>query len=257
MRRRWGYGGRVAKTWLSLTVELVEGAGYRFWPRPGRVFAAARSHTFSQLATAIDISFGRWDIAHLWQFELAGNLFVAPADPEWQSGGSENVLERREPSSAGSRRGTSSSTSSISATRGCTSAASADARIDPLEALGDAPPEPTPYYGWGILPDQYLRRFAEDDGEKPVPVDQRNRDLPPLPPLVGPRRGRAAPNQRASRGAAARPLLPGAVAIAGAHDRAPVDRAPPAAARRFSFTTPPGERRAKRPLATCGRRRAR
>ena len=37
------YGGRVARTWLSLTVELVEGAGFRFWPRPGRVFAVGAS----------------------------------------------------------------------------------------------------------------------------------------------------------------------------------------------------------------------
>ena len=42
-----GYGDRVARTWLSVTVELVEGAGYRFWPRPGRVFAVARTHRSS------------------------------------------------------------------------------------------------------------------------------------------------------------------------------------------------------------------
>ena len=42
------------------------------------------------------------------------------------------------------------------------------------------PDEPTAYDGWGILPDQYLRRFADDDGDTPEPRDQRNRDLPPF-----------------------------------------------------------------------------
>ena len=53
-------------------------------------------------------------------------------------------------------------------------------------------PSPTPYYGWGILPDQYLRRFAEDDGETAEPADQRNRDLPPFRPWWGPGAGAAA-----------------------------------------------------------------
>ena len=76
-----------------MTVELVEGAGYRFWPRPGRVFAAARTHSFAQLATAIDVSFGRWDLDQLWQFELAGHVYVAPEDPEWQSAESDKFLD--------------------------------------------------------------------------------------------------------------------------------------------------------------------
>jgi Plasmid pRiA4b ORF-3-like protein len=180
-----GYRGRVARTWLSVTVELVEGAGYRFWPRPGRVFAAARTHTFAQLATAIDVSFGRWDLSHLWQFELAGHVYVAPEDPEWQSGESEKVLNGN---SRLSRLAVGDEfvyqfdpgDSWLHICR------IAPGRIDPLEELGDAPAEPTPYDGWGILPDQYLRRFAEDDGDTPMPVDQRNRDLPPLRPWWGP-----------------------------------------------------------------------
>jgi len=34
----------MARIWLSIRVELVEGRGERLWPRPGRFFAAAR-HT--------------------------------------------------------------------------------------------------------------------------------------------------------------------------------------------------------------------
>lgn len=42
-----------------------------YWPRPGRIFAAARSHSFRELAEAIDTAFARWDRAHLYQFVLA------------------------------------------------------------------------------------------------------------------------------------------------------------------------------------------
>lgn len=45
----------MARTWRSIRVDLVEGGGHEsIWPRPGRIFAAARSHSFAQLATAID-----------------------------------------------------------------------------------------------------------------------------------------------------------------------------------------------------------
>ena len=67
----------------------------------------------------------------------------------------------------------------------------ADGRIDPAQALGDVPEEPTAYDGWGILPDQYLRRFAGDDGETPEPADQRNLTAA-VSPLVGKRRRQAA-----------------------------------------------------------------
>lgn len=53
----------MARTWLSIRVDLVEGHGEHLWPRPGRIFAAARSHTFAQLARATDDAFARWDRA--------------------------------------------------------------------------------------------------------------------------------------------------------------------------------------------------
>jgi hypothetical protein len=44
----------MVRTWLSIRIDLVEGHGEHLWTRPGRIFAAARSHTFAQLARAID-----------------------------------------------------------------------------------------------------------------------------------------------------------------------------------------------------------
>lgn len=69
----------MAQTWLSIRVELVEGRGERLWPRPGRLFAAARGHSFAALATAIDDAFARWDRAHLHEFRLAdGTRLTTP-----------------------------------------------------------------------------------------------------------------------------------------------------------------------------------
>ena len=44
----------MARNWMSIRVDLVEGHGEQYWPRPGRLFAVARSHTFKELADVID-----------------------------------------------------------------------------------------------------------------------------------------------------------------------------------------------------------
>src|SRR5260370_35457017 len=70
------------RTWLSIRVELIEGRGVRYWPRPGRLFAAAKSHSYAQLATAIDEAFARWDRSHLHEFALPRRARLRIADPE-------------------------------------------------------------------------------------------------------------------------------------------------------------------------------
>jgi len=65
-----GQTGVMARTWLSIRVDLVHGRGQSLWPRPGRVFAARRTHTFLQLGEAIDTAFARWDRSHLTLFRL-------------------------------------------------------------------------------------------------------------------------------------------------------------------------------------------
>src|SRR5436189_3890423 len=52
------------------------------WPRPGRVFAVARSHTFGQLADAIDLAFARWDLAHMHMFTLADGTEITALE-QW------------------------------------------------------------------------------------------------------------------------------------------------------------------------------
>ena len=49
----------VERTWLSIRFEVVSGRDEGFWPRPGRMFAGAGSHSFSELADAINGAFAR------------------------------------------------------------------------------------------------------------------------------------------------------------------------------------------------------
>ncbi len=114
----------MAQTWLSIRVDLIEGHGEEYWPRPGRIFAAARSHTFKQLGDAIDTAFARWDRSHLQDFTLADGRRLCD-------------------------------------------------------------PDPLPYWGWGEIPDQYQRRWSDDDGESPAPENPGLADLPPLRPQWG------------------------------------------------------------------------
>ena len=74
----------MARTWLSIRVDLIEGHGEQYWPRPGRIFAAARSHTFKQLANAIDDAFARWDRSHLQEFTLVDGTRLCDPDPDWE-----------------------------------------------------------------------------------------------------------------------------------------------------------------------------
>ena len=55
-------------------------------------------------------------------------------------------------------------------------------RIDPEEALGIIPACPLAYWGWGVIPDQYGRRWDDDDGESPMPKETQGSDLPPIGP---------------------------------------------------------------------------
>ncbi|SHN46583.1 IS1096 element passenger TnpR family protein [Cryptosporangium aurantiacum] len=178
----------MARTWLSIRVELVSGRGVEPWPRPGRIFAAARSHTFEQLADAIDTAFARWDLAHMHMFTLADSTEITTLDL-WDGDEPEGSLD-------------SARTKLSRLTLGeqfaylfdfgddwahlCTVAAT---KIDPLDHIGAVPPIPLPYFGWGDLPDQYGRRWDEDDGESSPPKRpaQPLADLPPILPWWGPR----------------------------------------------------------------------
>ncbi len=173
----------MARTWLSIRVDLIEGHGEHLWPRPGRILAAARTHTFAQLAEAIDDAFARWDRAHLHDFELADGTRLTTPHPDWEELGP--ALDDRR-----TRLGRLRPSEQFvyvfdfgdTWTHLCTVSPE---RVDPDETLGIVPDQPIPYWGWGDLPDQYRRRWDGDDGDSPLPPDPGLSDLPPLRPGWG------------------------------------------------------------------------
>ncbi|WP_051571783.1 hypothetical protein [Cryptosporangium arvum] len=160
------------RNWLAIQVEVIAGPGGPLWPRPGRLFAVARSHSFAEFAAAVDSALGRWDLPKPAQFVLEdgpledteltkiGELnqgdtfaYVFDRDDAWQH--LCTVIERP---------------------------------FDPRKTLLGEPPElPTAYWGWGALPDQHGLRWVKDDGHKPGPRQpaQPYDDLPPLLPGWG------------------------------------------------------------------------
>lgn len=182
----------MARTWLSIRVELVSGRGEDYWPPPGRIFAAARSHSFRQFANAIDTAFARWDRAHLHMFTLADRTEITPLhlwDGEQPDGSIDSTATKLSRLQPGEQFAYVFDFGDDWA-RLCTVG---DQRIDPLDTVGVLPAEPTPYFGWGDMPDQYERRWDCDDGESPPPKRPAHplADLPPILPWWGPqRRGR-------------------------------------------------------------------
>ena len=167
--------------WLSIRVELVEGRGENYWPRPSRLIAAAPIHSFAQLATTIDSAFARWDISHIHQFELSDDTKIGRPDPDSDD---EVVDERRERLSRlqpGQQFVYVFDFGDYWAHL-CTVG---DKEVDPRGVLGLVPNVPMAYFGWGNIPDQYGQ--AWEGGESALPSDPELTDLPPLQPGWGPR----------------------------------------------------------------------
>jgi hypothetical protein len=165
----------MARTWLSVRVELLGGRGEELWPWPGRVFAVGPSHTFADLADAINDAFARWDRSHLSVFTLADGRVVADEDT-----GAEIATSVAGPIMAVVDLETARVARVLEPgaefqftfdlgddwTHRCVVA---EERVDPVEVLGVRPDVPLPYWGWGSIPDQYGRRWDGDDGESRPP----------------------------------------------------------------------------------------
>ena len=147
---------------IDTAVELVEGCDEHFWPRPGRIFAAARSHTFAQLARAIDDAFARWDRSHLHEFELGDRTRLTTPFEDWDATDQTDDGQAKLSRLQLGERFVYVFDLGDGWTHLCTVATQ---RVDPLEVLGLTPGLPLPYFGWGDLPDQYRRRWEHDDGE--------------------------------------------------------------------------------------------
>jgi hypothetical protein len=165
----------MARTWLSVTVELLGGRGEELWPWPGRIFAIGPSHTFRDLADAINGAFARWDRSHLSMFTLADGRLVTDedtgADMAGSAGGPISAPLDIESAKVGRTVGPGAEfqfTFDLGDdwTHRCLVG---DEKVDPVEVLGIRPSAPVPYWGWGTIPDQYGRRWDGDDGETRAP----------------------------------------------------------------------------------------
>lgn len=165
----------MAGTWLAIEVELLGGRGEDLWPPPGRRLAVAPSHTFAQLAEAIDRAFARWDLAHLQCFTLDDGVVI----------GSLQFVEELIDSPVGAlgAAGLGLDEATIGGHVAVGDAfryvfdlgdewmhrCTVTGLIDPADALGSVPQLPASYAGWGSLPDQHGRRWADDPGGGPLP----------------------------------------------------------------------------------------
>jgi hypothetical protein len=166
----------VARTWLSVTVELLGGRGEELWPWPGRIFAVGPSHTFMDLANAINDAFARWDRSHLSMFTLDDGRIITDEETGADMAGSfagpiTTALDIETAKVAQTLKPRSEFQFTFdlgdSWMHRCVVG---EAKVDPLEVLGIRPDSPLPYWGWGNIPDQYGRRWATDDGESRVPA---------------------------------------------------------------------------------------
>lgn len=158
-----------------MTVELLGGRGEELWPWSGRIFAVGPSHTFMDLADAINDAFARWDRSHLSMFTLADGRVITDEET-----GAEMAGSIRGPIIAPIDIATAKVARTLEAgaefqftydlgdswMHRCVVG---EVKVDPLEVLGVRPDVPLPYWGWGSIPDQYGRRWATDDGESRVP----------------------------------------------------------------------------------------
>lgn len=170
----------MSSTWLSIRVDLVEGHAEDLWPRPGRIFAASRSHTFNQLATAIDDAFARWDRSHLHQFHLADGPRIS--NPAWTDDVDDEVLDGGRLKLGRLKPGEQFVYEFDFGDSWLHLCTVGPRRIDPAEQLGIVPDQPMPYWGWGSIPDQYTRAWDGDDGESPKPKNPKGSDLPRIGP---------------------------------------------------------------------------
>lgn len=169
-------------TWLSVTVELLGGRGEQLWPPPGRVFALGPSHTFMDLADAINTAFSRWDRGHRSMFDLADGRVVTDPEPVAELSGGPGVpipdaLDIDSTKVAGTLGpGASFRYTFDLGDRWLHRCVIDSGKIDPVSELGIRPAQPLPFWGWGAIPDQYGRRWQDDDLQGPLPVARATPD---------------------------------------------------------------------------------
>jgi hypothetical protein len=141
--------------WLTIRVVLEGTVDTTLDEAPGRIFLVHVDHTFDDLAEAIDLSLGRWDLGPLGEFEIEGQTLIVGGDEdtadvtvgELAPRSGERFLYTFDPDERWRHA--------------CTVEA---VDVDAEEEYGEEPATPVPLFGWGTIPDQYWR-VTEDDAD--------------------------------------------------------------------------------------------
>lgn len=149
---------------MVLRVILRGQSGEELAEPPGRDLLVSTTHTFVEIADAIDRAFARWDVSHLHEFVLPdGGRIVAADDDGFEEGDLDESVE---------------TVASLNLTAGGSfeyvfdPGAGWEHRctvlrypVDPLEEARIVPTEIVPMFGWGTIPDQYGRVTPDSDEE--------------------------------------------------------------------------------------------
>lgn len=129
-----------------------------FDPPPGRIMATGGTHTFAELSRAIDLSFGRWDLAQMHVFDLRDGQMIGPVDEYVPMDG----LDDEELAIVGEclRPGQGFTYTFDLRSEWVHTCHVAKEPIDPRDELGEVPLRPVVLWGWGNLPDQHGRITA-------------------------------------------------------------------------------------------------
>lgn len=168
----------MALSWKSIRVELLSGHGQTFDPPPGRILIIPPRTTFETLGTAIDDAFARWDRAHLQMFTLADGTMISDQetlDESVYASEPDQPIPRTVDITASVARRIKTGdrfTYVFDLGDNWTHLCTVEGAVDPYEVLGVHVVTATPFWGWGAIPDQYGRRWADDSGDpdEPSPV---------------------------------------------------------------------------------------
>lgn len=155
----------MARTWLRVRVELLGGGGIVCDPSPGRIFIVGPSHSFEQLAEAIDAAFARWDLSHLHDFKLGDGRLIGFPDDEfapdlvWLDHAKLKVAREVAP-------GEQFEYVFDLGDNWRHRCVVEREKADPVEEYGAVPDRPVAIWGWGSIPDQYGRRSFEEEEEE-------------------------------------------------------------------------------------------
>ncbi len=146
--------------WMTIRVDLLGRAGTPLRPAPGRILLASADHAFAELAEAVDVAFGRWDLTPLHEFGLEGRRLTPGGEADDPDVEDSDELTLGE---AGLRPGVRFRYTFDLGEGWLHDCLVQDTGVDAVAVYGEEPDIPVPLFGWGTIPDQYGRESEDDE----------------------------------------------------------------------------------------------